>query len=172
MNGLPSQSRELLPREDADNALSSFLGRVVPYEKAGAVIPTDLLQFGLYGSVVVIVTGLVAGLLPSPESIREGGFFLVLDGTAADITALMKSLAIPAIVAGVALLLVDLVLMKVRTSARWRSVIVVQATAAGGSGVIATIFLALLLLNLVLWVIIVTLVLVTLGFVLSAIAGG
>jgi uncharacterized membrane protein len=165
-------STDLLSGSGDDNALKSFLDRVVPYEKAGAIVPNDLLQFGFFGSIIVIVTGLLASAFPDPASIRDGGFYLVLGDTAASVTALMKALAIPAIVAGGSLLVVDAFLMKVRTSAHWRSVIVAQAAVGGAAGAICTGFLALLILNLVLWIIIVALILMTIGVLLSALAGG
>jgi hypothetical protein len=37
---------------DSDNALRSLLDRVVDYEKAGAFVPDDLLQVGLFSEVV------------------------------------------------------------------------------------------------------------------------
>ena len=80
-------STDLVPQrpEDDGSALGGFLSGSIIYEKAGAVIPRDLLQFGFLGSIVVIVTGILALIVPSPESIRSGDFYLVLGGTAADI---------------------------------------------------------------------------------------
>jgi len=118
-------STDLAPEpSEGGSALGDFLSRSVVYEKAGAVIPRDLLQFGLYGSIVVIATGILALIIPSAESIRQGDFYLVLGGTAADIGALLHALAIPSIVCGLALLGLDLYLMEGRRSEYWRGAVV------------------------------------------------
>jgi len=164
---------DLLPaRIEDDNALRSLLNRVVDHDEAGSVIGLDLLVFGFLGSLVVIFTALVALILPEPESIRQSSFYLVLGGAVASLTGLMKALAIPALIAGVSLLVLDLFLMKVRTSEHSRSVIVIQAAMGGTGGALCTIFLALALLNLVLWIIIVTLFLMAIGVMLAGIGSG
>jgi hypothetical protein len=159
-------------RHGEEDALGSLLGRITVHERAGAVVPTDLLQFGFYASAITIATGVLALLWSDPESVRHGGFYLVLGGASATMTSLMKALAVPAICAGVLLLGVDLFLMKVRTSARWRAVIVGQAALGGAVGLIGTFFLALVLLNLVLWILIVMLALAVIGVFFAALAGG
>ena len=68
--------------------------------------------------------------------------------------------------------MLDAYLMLVRTSARWRSVVVVQAAVGGTGGAICAIFLALMILNLAIWVAIVALALVLLGMMFGAMAGG
>lgn len=154
-----------------DDALQSLLRRIGDYGKT-AVIPYDLLQFGLYGSVVVIVTGLFALILPGAASIRHSHFYLVLGSETASVVSLMRALAIPAIISGGCLLLLDACLMQVHTSARWRSMVVIQAAAGGVGGVICTIFLALVILNLAIWIVIMALMLMLVGVILGAIAGG
>jgi hypothetical protein len=154
-----------------DDALQSLLRRIGSYGKT-AVIPYDLLQFGLYGSVVVIATGLFALILPGAASIRQSDFYLILGGTTASVVALMRALAIPAIISGGCLLLLDACLMQVRTSARWRSVVVAQAAIGGLSGVICTVFLALVILNLFIWIVLVTLALMLVGMILGIMASG
>jgi hypothetical protein len=150
-------SRQLAPRvvEADESPLEAFLRRSVIYEKAGAFIPRDLLNFGLYGSAIVTVTGLLALLFPSPDSIRHSGFFLVLGASAANLEAIMHSLAIPAICCGLALLALDLYLTQGRRSEHWRTAVVAQAAAGGVGGILSIIFLALMLLNLVIWILIV-----------------
>lgn len=166
-------SPDLLPVPTGDdNALRSLLNRAVPYEKAGAVIPFDLIRFGLLGSIVVICTGLLALIMPSAESVRDGGFYLVLGGLAAEVTSLMKALAVPGILFGTCLLGLDIYLMKVRTSERSRSVVAAQAAMGGASGTVCTVFLALFVLNLAIWIAFVMLGLLLLAAFLSLLAGG
>ncbi len=162
-----SQS-DLAHRPAADGALSSFLARSVVYEKAGAVIPRDLVQFGLLASGAVFVTGLMALLLPGAASIRHGGFFLLFASQEAGLETLMHTLALPAIFLASALFALDVCLMKGRRSERWRSAIVAQAVAGGVGGVICTLFLALLILNLAIWIALIGLVLAALCAMLAA----
>lgn len=165
---------ELVPREPPGgerSALSDLLSRSVIYERAGGVIPHDLLQFGFFGSLVVIVTGLLAVVFPDATSIRAGDFFLVLGGTAADLSSLLHALAIPAILGGFALLLLDIYLMDVPRSERWRGAVVAQAVAGGLGGVLGTLFLALLIFNLAIWIAIIAVGLAIVLGVLGAAAG-
>lgn len=163
----------LLPgTPEDDNALRSMLSRVTSHEGAGAAIPFDLLRFGLVGSIVVVATGLLALILPGADSVRHSDFYLVLGGLAADITLLVKALAIPAIIAGVSLLVLDIYLMQARTSARSRPIIVAQAAMGGTGGVICTALLALLVLNLVIWITLIMLCLVLVGIIVAGIASG
>jgi hypothetical protein len=165
-------TNDLTPRPGDRSALDSLLEKVTPYEKVGAVIPFDLLQFGLFGSVITIVTGLLALAMPGADSIRSSDFYLLLGGVVASLVTLTRALAGPAIIFGGALLVLDAVLMTVRTSARWRSVIVLQAAAGGLGGVLATAFLALVILNLVIWIALAALVLMAIGALLAVLAGG
>jgi hypothetical protein len=148
-------SKELVPTPADSNgsALSQFLSRTIDYNKAGAVIPRDLLSFGLLGSIVVIATGLLALVFPGPGAVRHGGFFLVLGTQAAGLDSLMHAIAIPAILCGLALLALDLYLMRVPTSQQWRSAVVAQAAGGGLGAALSALFLALVLLNLVIWVV-------------------
>ena len=78
-------STDLGPRSaEGDSALEAFLSRTVIHELAGAAIPRDLLRFGLYGSIVVIATGVLGLVFPGANSIRRGSFFLILGTPAAD----------------------------------------------------------------------------------------
>jgi hypothetical protein len=134
------------------SALSDFLSRTTIYEHAGAVIPRDLLQSGFFGSIVVILTGLLALVFPGADSIRDGGFFLVLGGQVADLASIMRAAAVPAIVCGLALLGLDLYLMRTPSSDYGRTAVVAQAAAGGVGGMVSTVFLALVILNLAIWV--------------------
>jgi hypothetical protein len=60
------------------------------------------------------------------------------------------TLAVPAILCGLALLGLDLYLMEGRRSEHWRGAVVAQAAAGGVGGFVGVAFLALMLLNLVL----------------------
>jgi hypothetical protein len=166
---------DLLPAgapDDGGSALSEFLRRTTIYEDAGAVMPRDLVSFGLLGSLVVIATGVLALILPSPEAIRDGGFFLVLGDQAAGLVELLRGLAVPAIVCGIALLLLDVHLMTTPTGEQWRSAVVAQAAAGGVGGALGTLFLALLIFNLAIWIALVCLALAVLGVALAALGGG
>ena len=56
-----------VPDEAADDsALADFLRHAVPYEFAGP-IPASLLLFGVIGSALLLTTGLLALVLPSPS---------------------------------------------------------------------------------------------------------
>jgi hypothetical protein len=134
-------------RPPEESALSDFLRHTTVYERAGAVIPRDLLRFGFVGSLVVIGTGLMALLFPSPQSIKQGDFFLLFGSQAAGLASFLHALAIPAIVCGLGLLALDLYLMRVPTSEHWRLAVVAQAAAGAASGALCTLFLALLGLN-------------------------
>lgn len=134
------------------SALSDFLRHTTVYERAGAALPRDLIQFGFLGSIVVIATGLLALAFPSPQAIEHGGFFLVLGGMAAGLASFLHALAVPAILCGLALLGLDVYLMRVPSSEQWRGAVVAQAAAGGIGGALATIFLALLLLKLAIWI--------------------
>jgi hypothetical protein len=158
--------------DDGDNALGSLLRRSIIHELAGSVVPGDLLQVGLFGSIIVIVAGLFALILPSATSISHSGFYLVLGSTIASVASLMRVVATPALIAGGSLLVLDAYLMLVRTSARWRSVVVVQAALGGAGGLVAIAFLALVFVNLAIWVIIITLALMVVGVMLAAMGDG
>jgi hypothetical protein len=145
---------DLVPSSDAGggSALKDFLSHTTIYEKAGAVLPRDLVQFGLLGSGAVILGGLVALLLPDPNSIRMGGFFLVLGPMEAGLAGFMHALAVPAIVCGLLLLGLDVYLTRVPTNEHWRWAVVGQAAAGGVGGGLGVLFLALALLNLAIWI--------------------
>jgi hypothetical protein len=153
-------------------ALESLLSRSVIHEKAGAVIPRDLLRFGLYGSIVCIATGLLALLFPTADSIRHGDFFLILATPAADLQSVMHAAAIPLIVCGVALLALDPYLMQGRRSEHWRSAVVAQAATGAVGGAVGTVFLALVIINLVLWIVIAAFCLTMLCGLIASRAGG
>lgn len=148
-------AKDIVRRRGDDSPFAQFLNNTVSYEKTGAVIPMELLRFGLFGSLIVIATGLVALMIPSAGEIQGSDFFLVLEDQVADISTIMHTAAFPAIGFGVALLLVDLYLMRVPTSEHSRVLVVGQAAAGGIGGMVCAIFLALALLNLVLWIIII-----------------
>src|SRR5690349_9538251 len=137
-------STDLVPYPSGGrDAFGEFLRHAIPYEKAGRVLPRDLLQFGVYGSVAVIAAGLLALIFPSPTSIRHAHFFLVLRSQEADLQSLLRALAVPAIVCGVALLVLDAFLMYGRRAGCWPYAVVGQAGLGGVGGALGTIFLAL-----------------------------
>lgn len=160
------------PLADGDNALASLVKLAVDYDLAGAVMPNDLLQVGLFGSSVIIITALLALILPSATSISHSSFYLILGSSIASLASLMREIAAPALITGGVLLVLDAYLMLVRTSARWRSIVIVQAALAGVGGVICTAFLGLVILNIVIWVAICALALAIFGMILGAIAAG
>ncbi len=151
---------------DDDSALKSLLARAAVHNKA--VIPTDLVQFGLYGSAIVIVTALLALAMPSADSISHSSLYLVLGSTVGDVVSFARELAVPSLIFGFALLGVDLYLMNVPTRAHSRATIVTQAAAGGVSATLCAVFLALLVINLVIWAFIVAACLMALGAVIGA----
>ena len=165
-------SGDVVPYHEEESALESLLKRAAEHEGLGAVIPRDLLQFGLYGSVLVIVTGLLALMLPSPTSISHGHFFLVLGHAEAGLVGFMQALAVPAIVVGIALLGLDVYLSQVPTGERWRLAVVGQAAIGGVGGCLGVLFLALLVLNIAIWVVLIMLGLAVIGVFFAALAGG
>ena len=157
---------------DDGSALRALLDHAIPYEKAGAVIPHDLLQFGLLGSGIVIATGLLALTLPDSAAIRHSDFYLVLGSLTASLDTVMGRAASPALICGGILLVLDACLMQVRTSSAWRYTVVAQAIAGGIGGAFCTVFLALIILNLAIWIAIIALAVVILGVILGMMAGG
>lgn len=160
------------PATPGNSALTDFLKHTKVYDVTKALIPKDLLQFGISGAVIVMATGLLALILPSPASIDRGEFFLVLGSTAASLDALMQGLAIPAIVSSAALLLLDVYLMVVPTTEQWRLAVVGQATVGGAGGILSVLFLALVVLNIALWIAIGCCILAGIGLFLGALASG
>lgn len=167
-------STDLVPRspDDGGSALDAFLSRSVIYERAGAVIPRDLLRFGLYGTIIIIATGALALVFPTAPAIRHGQFFLLFATQAASMETVMHAAAIPLIASGVALLVLDVYLMQGRHSEQWRSAVVAQAAAGGVGGVVATVFLALVILNLMLWIAICAVVGIGIAGAITAAASG
>lgn len=175
-------SNELVPVSEEESALESLLRRAVPYEGLGAVMPRDLVQFGLYGSGIVILAGLIALALPDPSSIRHAHglfhahFFLILGPVEAGLVGFMQALAVPAIVCGVLLLGLDVYFTQVPTTEQWRWAVVGQAAAGGVGAGAGVIFLALLILNVVVWILIIAMIaaacLMALAAVLGALGGG
>jgi hypothetical protein len=158
--------------EPGGSALKSLLNRAIPYEKAGAVIPHDLMQFGLFGSSIVIVAGLMALMLPSSAAIEHSSFYLLLGGLTANLDSLMGRAASAALICGGALLVLDAGLMLIRTSEPWRYAVIAQAAVGGVGGAFCTFFILLVVLNLVIWAAIFALVLVALGTIFAGMAGG
>jgi hypothetical protein len=154
------------------SALRDFLGHSVIYEKAGGVMPRELVVYGFYGSVAIIVTGLVALMLPSAAAISNGGFFLLLKSTASGLDSFLQGEAIPAIVCGAALVALDVYLTLVPTSEAWRMVIVGQTALGGIGGTIGVLFLALVALNLAIWIVIIGAIIGACLMMLGALASG
>jgi hypothetical protein len=170
-HGAPMPSTDLLPVSSSAapcdaSALKSLLRRSIEHEEAGGVISGDVMEFGFVASGIVIAGGLLTFILPSAASIRHGDFFWVLGSPAASLDALMGFAAAPAIICGGALLVLDACLMRVRTSWRWRYVVVAQAVAGCIAGVFCTLFLALVILNAVIWIVIYALIFVIIGAII------
>lgn len=148
---------QLLPsrpeRSTEASALKSLLERAVPYEKAGWIMPRPVVALGMIGSGVMIGSGLLAIIFPSPQSVSHGAFFLLFASEAAGLESFMRIVALPAIVAGLGLLALNFYLMKARTGAPGRYVVAGQAVAGSVGGVISGLFLALVVLNLVIWIV-------------------
>jgi hypothetical protein len=152
------------------SALGDFLDHVDIYNKG--VIPRDLVQLGLYGSTVMILTGLVALVIPSPHSISQGELFLLFASIGAGLAGFLQVLAVPAILFGLLLLGIDVYLSQVPTGERSRWIVVGQATAGGIGGGIGVLFLALVIFNVVLWLVIIASIIGAGLMFLGALASG
>jgi hypothetical protein len=174
---------EQVPAKSDESALDSLLKRAISHDKIGAVMPRDLVQFGLLGSGIVILAGLVALVLPDPSSIKNGHgpvfhwhFFLMFRSMAAGLDSFVQAMAIPGIVAGLLLLVLDAFLTQIPTREHWRLAIVGQAAAGGVGATVGVLFLAVFILNLIVWaIIIVVIAAFCIGVVfafLAALSGG
>lgn len=149
--------RDLLPAlPEEGSALRDFLDQTVVYEKAGGVMPRGLVMFGFYGSVAIVVAGLLSLTLPDPYSIQSGGFFLVFSGQASSLDGLMSALAGPEILLGLALIGLDVYLTLVPTTETWRWAIVGQTGLGGLGGSLGVIFLVLFIFNLAIWIVVIS----------------
>ncbi len=167
----PDAAKPLHETDSEGSALQDFLGRSVIYERAGAAIPRDLLRFGLYSAAVIVGTGILALVLPSPTHVRHGGFFLLFASQAAGLTSVIQSLAVPLIVLGGTLALLDAFLAQGRRASGWRSVIVAQAAVGGAGGFMSGAVAALVLISLLLWVLIAVAAVALIGIIGVAVCG-
>jgi hypothetical protein len=172
----PTASKSPSRRTGEGSALRDLLEHSLIHERAGAAIPRDLMQFGFYGAAIITATGLLALALPTNPSALHShsfhGFFLVLDGPAGDIGASLHSIAIPLIVLGVGLLVLDVILSRGARSAGWRPVVVAQAAVGGVGGVIPAVFIVIALINLVIWVLFIAAVLGLIGLIIAGLLSG
>jgi hypothetical protein len=143
------------PARREENALLGLLARSVVHEQAGAPIPSDLLRFGFAGAGALLLTALIAALMPSPAVVRQAHFFLLFGGVAATLTRVLQALGPFTLALGCGLLVLDLCLESGRRHAAWRYAIVGQA-ALGAAGLgLDGVLLAIVLLDMALWIMIV-----------------
>lgn len=140
--------------EPEESALSSLLKHARVYELAGAPIPHSLLLYGVVGSAVMLLTGLFALVLPAPEAIHHSSFFWFMKSPAASVVSWMQAIAIPSVIIGLLMLLVDHYVASGRRSEFWRGVIVTQSVVGTISGLVCALFLALVLFILVVYILI------------------
>jgi hypothetical protein len=164
-------STDLTSTPGFDSALKSLLSRAIPYEKAGSYIPEDVLAYGLFGSLFVILTPLLTLALPSANSIRQSGFYLVLGKTIASLASFSFAAALPTAICGGVLLVTNLCLGVIRGPWGLRYVVVLQTAAGGITGAFCTVFLALVILNLAIWIGIGILGLMVIGIFFAALGG-
>jgi hypothetical protein len=142
-----------VPDEAADDsALADFLRHAVPYEFAGP-IPASLLLFGVIGSALLLTTGLLALVLPSPSAIQASAFFWFEAHAAATVVSWMQAIALPAVGVGGAMLLVDVYLANGRRNQHWRPVVGVQSVVGNLSGVLSAVFLAFVVFIIVVYIV-------------------
>jgi hypothetical protein len=165
-------STQVVPRppDEGGSALTEFLKHTSVYGTR-AVIPRELLQYGVYGSLALVVIGVLGMVVASPTAIAHSGFFWILGHVAADVMSVIQPVAVPAMVLGFALLILDVFLMLVPSSEHWRWAVVGQAAAGGVGGVFGTIFLALVIINLAIWIAIGILVLALTVGMLAVVVG-
>ena len=172
MRQLPSLRLVESTNSAEGSALRSLLDQSVIYEKAGGVMPMGLVLFGFYGAGLLVASGLLAFILPSPHAIGHGGFFLLLRGEAAGLDSVMRTIALPGVLCGLALIGLDVFLSYVRTSNAWRSAIIGQTLIGAASGALAIIFIASVILNLVIWLLIIAAFVFAIGAMLAGLASG
>lgn len=165
-------STDIASPSDNDDALQSLLHRIIPYEQAGSIIPHDLMQFGLLGSVIIVGTALLALALPSAEAIRNSDFYILFGNVVAHLDSFMGTIAAPELILGGSLLILDVCLMQVRTTARWRYVVVGQAAIGGAGGVFCTLLLAIVVLNFAIWAVLCALIAWMVGMMIAGWVGG
>jgi hypothetical protein len=184
-------ANELVPRRDrasnpvspGNSALTDFLKHTKDYLTDKAVMPADLVRFGLYGAGIMILAGLIALALPDPSTLRHmhawlfhAHFFVFFRSISAGLDGFAHALAVPAIVCGVLLLVLDAFLTQIPTTERWRLAVVGQAAAGGVGAGLGVILLALFIINLAIWIVLTALLIAACGMalfaLLAAIGGG
>ncbi len=139
-----------LPAGREDNALLGLLARSVVHEQAGAPIPMELLQFGFAAAASLLLSALIAALMPSPALVAQAHFFLLFGDVAATLTRALQTLAPFALALGCGLLALNLVLESGRRHAAWRYAIVGQAALGGACLSLDGMLLAIVLFDLAL----------------------
>jgi hypothetical protein len=124
----------------------------VVHEQAGAPIPSELLGFGFLAAAALLLTALIAALMPSPALVRQAHFFLLFGAVAAALTGTLQALGPFTLALGCGLLALNLCLESGRRHAAWRIVIVGQA-ALGAAGLgLDGLLAAIVLFDLALWI--------------------
>jgi hypothetical protein len=139
-----------LPARREENALLGLLARSVVHEQAGAPIPSELLGFGFLAAAALLLTALIAALMPSPALVAQAHFFLLLGGVAATLTGTLQALGPFTLALGCGLLALNLVLESGRRHAAWRYAIVGQAALGAACLSLDGLLLAIILLDLTL----------------------
>lgn len=140
---------------DGDSEFDRLVAQLVPHEPSGyAALPEELVRNAAVGALLLLAGAAFAfALVPAPESVEDGGFFIVGAEAAASWSAVLKAAAAP--LAAVALLFIalDAYLWQRRPSEEaWRYVCVAQPFAGVGSLGAWGLFGLAVLVNLALWV--------------------
>lgn len=141
-----------------------LVAQLVPHEPSGAPpLPPELIRNAALGALVLLAGALLATLLvPSAESVRHGGFFLVATDLAADWAGGLKAAAGPLATLAILLGGLDAYLWhRQPTEEFWRYACVAQPwfglTAVGGW----LAFIVAVIVNLAIW-----------AFIVGAVIGG
>jgi hypothetical protein len=140
------------PPDEDEPGSQRFLRHARVWERLGARVELSQLGFAAACSgALVLLAGVAAGL-PSPGSIRHGGFALVAAGGLGGLAAFAKALAGPLLIVAVVFLLGDLyVALRQRCREGWHVFVAVQPFAAAGAALPPVLVLAGLAVNLVIW---------------------
>jgi hypothetical protein len=131
--------------------------QLVGHVPDGPALPVELVRNAAIGSALVLA-GAVAALVivPDPESIRHGGFFLIAAGAIGDWAAGLKGAAGPLALLALLALTLDAYLWSKRpTEDGWRYFCIAQPWTGLGTVGACLVFVLAVMLTLALWIMIV-----------------
>ncbi len=131
-----------------------LVAQLVPHEPtADSALPLELVRNAAIGALIVLAGALLAAVLvPSAESIRDGGFFVVGGETTADWAAGLKAAAGPLAALAAALAALDAYLWQRQPTGEWcRYACVAQPWLGLGALGGWLVFVIAVIINLAFW---------------------